>query len=168
LGTLDAVRKAYERHKERLLTVAFGLTGDRAAAEDVVHDVFARVLQNSSWPSGQGAQCRYLVVCVRNQALDWLRYRKRHRTESSKPPEISSDVEGPGAAAARQEQTHAALHAVNELPGDLREVIVLRIWGGLAFRQIARLQGIGKSTAHERYNRALAEVEMHLTGRSPT
>jgi len=167
LDTLDALRRAYERHKKRLLTMAVALTGDRGAAEDVVHDVFARLLQSSSWPSGKSSLRRYLVVCVRNQALDWLRYRKRHRTDPPDPSEMLSQVEGPAAGAVRDEEANAVLEAVDALPEDLREVLVLKIWGELPFRHIARLQGIGKSAAHERYNRALAEVRKRLTGARP-
>lgn len=167
MDTLDALRRAYERHKSRLFTTAFALTGDQGAAEDVVHDVFARLLQNSSWPRRTSSLRRYLVVCVRNQALDWLRYRKRHRTDPPNPSEIVSELDGPAAVAAREEEANAALHALDALPEDLREVLVLKIWGELPFRHIARLQGIGKSAAHERYNRALAEVQKRLTGAKP-
>lgn len=167
MDTVDALRRAYERHKKRLLTMAFALTGDQGAAEDAVHDVFARLLQNSSWPRRKSSLRRYLVVCVRNQALDWLRYRKRHRTDPPDPSEILSEVQDPAAAAAREEEANAALDALGGLPHDLREVLVLKIWGELPFRHIARLQGIGKSAAHERYNRALAEVHKRLTGARP-
>jgi RNA polymerase sigma-70 factor (ECF subfamily) len=167
LDTLDVVRRAYERHKKRLLTMAVALTGDHGAGEDIVHDVFAGLLHSRACPCSRSSLGRYLVVCARNRAIDWLRARKRHRIDSSDPSELSSGADDSAAVAVRKEEANAALEAVGALPQDLREVLVLRIWGGLSFRHIARLQGIGKSAAHERYNRALAEVQKQLTGRIP-
>jgi len=39
-GCKDSLRQMYETHKDHLLTLARSLTGDRSAAEDIVHDVF--------------------------------------------------------------------------------------------------------------------------------
>ena len=166
MDTLEAVRRAYQAHKKRLFTIAVALTGDRAAAEDVVHDVFAQLIQSTSWPRGDNSLAKYLVVCARNRALDWLRARRRHRSELVDLRELRSQEADPAEAAARQQELEAALEAVAHLPEDLRDVLVLRIWGGLPFRRIAELQAIGKSAAHDRYERALEEVAKLLTGRS--
>ena len=76
----NAFDDAYAIHKDRLLTLATGITGDRHAADDVMHDVFATLL-NETWRLGNGTDVMgFLVVSVRNGALDVLRRRTRRRS----------------------------------------------------------------------------------------
>jgi RNA polymerase sigma-70 factor (ECF subfamily) len=52
-----------------------------------------------------------------------------------------------------------------ELPLQLREVIVARLWGGLTFEDIARLAGCSLPTAHRRYQTGLTQLRERLEGR---
>ena len=51
---------------------------------------------------------------------------------------------------------------LEELPAEQREVVVAHVWGGLAFRQIGDLTGTSDSTAHRRYQAALAAIRKRL------
>src|SRR5262249_25672525 len=54
-----------------------------------------------------------------------------------------------------------------ELPLELREVIVARLWGGLTFEAVAALAGCSVPTAHRRYQAGLAQLRERLQGRWP-
>jgi RNA polymerase sigma-70 factor (ECF subfamily) len=56
----------------------------------------------------------------------------------------------------------AAVVILEELPQLEREVVVARIWGGLTFQQIGELIGATDSTAHRRYESALAALRQKL------
>ena len=62
--------------------------------------------------------------------------------------------------AERQASVEAAL---GQLPGDQREVVVMKIWGGLTFAQIAEALGVPLNTAASRYRYALQRLEAELS-----
>ena len=55
-----------------------------------------------------------------------------------------------------------AARALEALPGEKREVVVARIWGGLTFEEIAEFADISSSEAHRRYEAALAVLRKSL------
>src|SRR3954464_6879856 len=104
-----------------------------ADAEDVVQEAFVRF-----WRSRQRATdpTAYLYACVKNCALEWQRGRKRQarREEAAARPEAERLFVGPLEQDERRAVIEAALH---KLPENQREVLVMKIWGGLTFPQIA-------------------------------
>ena len=159
-----AFEEAYLAHKDRLLTLATALTGDRSAGEDVVHDVFASLIEEP-WRLGNRKKLfAFLAVCTRNRALDNRRKRGREArlggAQRAQRPNTAPD--DPVQQVAEREENEALLAMVSRLPGDLREAVTLRIWGQLTFAQIAELYGITKSTAHARYRQALEELRIKL------
>ena len=56
----------------------------------------------------------------------------------------------------------AAVQALEELPGEVREVIVARLWGGLTLEQIASAAECSASTAHRRYKAGIAALRERL------
>ncbi len=165
----ESLEKAYVAHKDRLLTLATALTGDRGAAEDVVHDVFASLIEQPRRVRGGRNLAAFLSVCARNRALDWLRARKRRATPQAVEavPANNPGRDDPVERASRREEEEILLAMVGGLPQELREVLALRIWGGLGFREIADLRGVAKSTAHARYRQALRNMRTQFSQRTP-
>ena len=165
LDDRKAFEQAYIAHKDRLLTLAMALTGDRSAAEDVVHDVFARLIREPRRLRDEGRLSAFLAVCTRNRALDgWRRKGREEVVSGTEAMRHGSPVShNPAEQAARAEEQEVLLSMVSTLPGNLREVLTLRMWGELTFEEIAGLQGTTKSTAHARYRQALAELRARLT-----
>jgi RNA polymerase sigma factor (sigma-70 family) len=169
LGRKAVFEDLYSSHKDRLLTIAAALVGDRATAEDVVHDVFASVLRNGRWLRKGACSPAFLAVCVRNRAVDVLRRRKRRAQPSRNGSDGRPDLHlcDPADQAAQREEAEAIVGLVSRLPGDLREVVALRIWGEMGFDEIAQAQGTSKSTAHSRYSQALDRLRVGLTKGDP-
>ncbi len=160
-GHRGAVACVYREHKDRLVTLAAALTGDRYAAEDVVHDVFRQLINDGAGLREKSNLHAYLSVCTRNRAIDIVR---RQRTRKLDVVSASSlpEVDDPAEQAAEREETVAVLQAVNELPSEQREVLSLHIWGDLPFDEIGRLQGISKGAAYARYRKALEALRTKL------
>ncbi|MGB2808634.1 MAG: RNA polymerase sigma factor, partial [Sedimentisphaerales bacterium] len=76
-GSKDAMRRIYEKYKDYLLTLARALLGEKAAAEDIVHDVFVCFAQSVEKFQLTGNLRNYLATCVRNLAIDTIRLRKQ-------------------------------------------------------------------------------------------
>ena len=126
-------------------------------AEDVVQEAFIRF-----WRSRQQAAdpSAYLFTCVKNAANEWHRGRGRRarREEAVARPEAEL-FHGPQAQQERRAMIEAAL---GRLPEAQREVLVMKIWGGLTFPQVAEALAIPANTAASRYRYALDRLREEL------
>ena len=66
-GSREALRAIYDKYADYLLTVAMNLTGDVAAAEDAVQDVFVRLTESGRTWTLNGSLKAYLARCVVNR-----------------------------------------------------------------------------------------------------
>lgn len=164
-GSRAALRLLYESHKDRLFTLACGLLGDAAGAEDAVHDVFlgfVESLHNYHVNGGLGA---YLAASVANRARDRLRAVKRHAVKEAEIDSGGERCEPPEARAILQEETHRLELALAELPYEQREAVLLHLQSDLNFQKIAELQGVSLRTAQGRYRYGMEKLRSLLTSR---
>ena len=147
-----------DQHLAALILLARQWVPSHADAEDVVQEAFVRFWRSRQRVSDPAA---YVYACVKTVALDWQRSRKRQswREEAAARPEAETWFAGP----LEQRERRAAIEAaLRTLPESQREVLVLRIWGGLSFPQIAAVLQIGSDTAKSRSRYALARLREQL------
>jgi RNA polymerase sigma-70 factor (ECF subfamily) len=147
-----------ERHGAALVLLARQRVASRADAEDVVQEAFVRF-----WRSRHRADdpTAYLYTCVQRCASNWQRSRERRsrREGVAARPEAEAVLSGPP----EQEERRAAIEAVlRRLPEAQREVLVMKVWGGLSFPQIAEALQISANTAASRYRYALTKLRERL------
>ena len=70
-GSRQALTRIYEKYKADLLLLAMALLNDKAAAEDVVHDVFVSFVRNLDGFRLTGSLKGYLLTCTANHARNW-------------------------------------------------------------------------------------------------
>ncbi len=153
----------YLEHKDRLLTVAAAIVRERGLAEDVLHDVFARLALKPQALARARRPAAYLAKCVRNEAL--LKLRRRKSIEQNVEAEHWQPARkraGPAETAERCEEKERLMALVGEMPVESREVLALRIWGKLGFREIAETTGMTKSTVYDRYRRAIETLRREM------
>ncbi len=129
-----------------------------ADAEDALQDGFVRF-----WKSRDKANdiTAFLFACVRSAAMDLSRSGRRRKVhEAAAAPaeqadELFDNIE-------RQELSHAIEAALQTLPAEQREVLVMKIWGELTFAQIAAALEIKPDTAASRYRYALERLQTAL------
>jgi RNA polymerase sigma factor (sigma-70 family) len=131
------------------------------APDDVVQEAFVRLAALQSAPADPVA---WLYRAVRNGAISSNRSDRRRRRRESVA--ASSEWFLPGQGTALDGATAAS--AVETLPAEEREVVVAHLWGGLTFEQIAVITGVSSSTAHRRYQAALAALRERLGVPCPT
>jgi RNA polymerase sigma-70 factor (ECF subfamily) len=150
------------RHGPALVLLARQWTATHADAEDVVQEAFVRFWRVRHRAADPAA---YLYGCVKRTALDWQRGRTRRakREEAAARPEGEPLFAGPAEQAERRAAIAAAL---GTLPADQREVLVMKVWGGLTFPQIADALGVPANTAASRYRYALARLREQLAEES--
>lgn len=161
-GCKDSLRRIYETHKDHLLTLARGMTGDRNRAEDIVHDVFVAFARNVPTLRLSTSLKGYLSVSVCNRARDLHRTEIRHRLDESQVPRGPAELVAPDARASQAELTGRLRVALEQVPLDQREVLLLRTQVGLSFEEIARHQGISANTARGRYRYGIDKLRSLL------
>jgi RNA polymerase sigma-70 factor (ECF subfamily) len=164
-GRPEVLHHVYDKYRTDLLTLAMALLGDLAAAEDVVQDVFLSLLRLSGRLQFTGSLKGYLATCVVNGARNVIRAHKRHPTgELDEADPIPAQDIRPDEAAFLEEQLDQLKWALGQLPYEQREVLVLRVYGQITFKEIARQQGIPTNTALGRYRYAIDRLRSMLDG----
>jgi RNA polymerase sigma-70 factor, ECF subfamily len=140
-----------------LLLFARQWTRSTADAEDVVQEAFVRF-----WRKQHGIGNRALLYSmVRSIALDfWRRDSRRARRESDIVAESERSVQPKFTI--EDESQQALVAAVELLPDEQREVLVMKVWNELTFAEIANVLGISQNTAASRYRYALGALKKNL------
>lgn len=129
--------------------------------EDVVQEAFLALARQKAVPERPVA---WLHRAVRNAAIDASRRWKRRRNRE----EQAAEPEAWFATADDALDARRAAELLAELDEETREVLVARIWGGLTFDEICRLQGGSLTTIHRRYHAGLARLQARLESPCPT
>jgi len=153
------LERIYRDHRQGLFTLALSITGCPDLAEDAVHDAVVRLWRSEKKPGGDPVA--YVFASVRNAALDQMRRRKPPAAAVSV---FDSEWSDPVLAAQSGEQGQLVRRAVEALPPDQRQTVVLRIHAGLTFRQIAETLGEPLQTVASRYRRALERIKETIEG----
>jgi RNA polymerase sigma-70 factor (ECF subfamily) len=151
-------------HLDAAYNLARWLTGNNHDAEDVVQEASMRALQYFGGFHGGTGRTWFLAI-VRNTCFTWLeKHRKREPTAAFDEDIHSPATEGaePPALLIRAED-HELLHqALEEMPAEFREMIVLRELEGLSYKEIAGVAGIPVGTVMSRLARARERLQQRL------
>ncbi len=160
-------RRAYEAHRPSMLMAANRVLRDPAAAEDVVQDVFMHLWRKpGSFDASRGTLGSYLTMMARSRALDRWRTRsvrqdavERSAQERLAEPAIAEDAAEP---VIRRDSSRRVLGALEHLPGDQREAVLLAFGKGLTAREIASASGVPLGTAKSRVRLGLQRARAEL------
>jgi len=163
-GSRAALCRIYEKYYDYLLTVATALLNDVNTAEDVVHDSFVKLSESAHLLNPRRSLKWYLVACVSNRARDQIRGRRRKAVSLDGSLPLQSEAYEPASAAIRNEQMKIISDALEQLPYEQREVVVLHTRGRMTFKAIAKLQQVSVRTIHSRYRYGLDKLKTLLNG----
>ena len=159
-GDADALGLLYDRYGRVVFGVLHALLPSPEAAEEVVQDAFHAVWQRArDYDSSRGSVRTWLLAIARNAAIDWRRTRGK-RGERERPLEDASEHADPSAEelverAVRSESVRAALNA---LPAEQREVVVLAYYLGYTQEEIARRTRAPVGTVKGRARLAMSKL----------
>jgi RNA polymerase sigma-70 factor (ECF subfamily) len=128
-----------------------------ADAEDIVQEAFVRFWRQNRDVANRGL----LYATVRSVALDLIRRDSRRARREAEAYSDSERWVDPQFAADDESQRLLAT-ALNRLPHEQREVLVMKIWNDLTFAEIGEGLGISQNTAASRYRYALASLKKDL------
>ncbi len=148
-------------HLDAAYTLARYLTRNGADAQDVVQDAALRALKyfgGFRGTTGSDGRAWFLAI-VRNTAYTWRHQRHRNVLVTEFNEELHSDHVAPTDQAAAMDLQQA----VDALPLEFREVIVLRELEGLSYKEISDVTGVPVGTVMSRLSRARKRLQEALT-----
>lgn len=154
--------RAVLRHLDAAHKLARYLTGNAADADDVVQETFLRALRHFHGFAGDDART-WLLIIVRNVSYDFLRKNRHGRFISiDDVPETGALSTQPSDVVEQQLDWTRVEEAMQLLPVEFREVIVLREVEGLSYAEIGEITGIAAGTVMSRLSRARKRLKSML------
>ncbi|MFK7990744.1 MAG: RNA polymerase sigma factor [Sandaracinaceae bacterium] len=175
-GDATAFEELVRRYERPLYNFILRSVRRRERADELLQDVFMKVVQRSSDFKGNSKFSTWLYTIARNLCIDHSRKMvfRRHKSLDA-PGRSGPGDEGPTllertaggaetdrAAIAKNLQSRIAA-AVDELPDDQREVFLLRQVDGLAFKEIASILEVPENTVKSRMRYALERLQRGLS-----
>ena len=158
-------RPIYNETMILLFKVSWRIVNDEDAAEDIVHDSYIKASEKKmSFPTMNDAKF-WLIRVVKNASLNYALRKKRERTAYQKALYEDRRQQTSGETdLLRQETQKIALAALEKLPKTLKEVIILREYGDLNYKEIGKVLGITEGNVKIRMFRAREQLEKLIGG----
>ena len=152
-------------HLDAAYNLARWLTRNDADAEDVAQEACLRAFKYFGGFHG-GDSRAWLLTIVRNTCYTWLQQNRAHELTTVFDEETHS-VEGdnPEMKLLERADTQSLKKALEELPTEFREVVILRELEGLSYKEIAGIADVPIGTVMSRLARARKRLQLYLTNR---
>jgi RNA polymerase sigma factor (sigma-70 family) len=161
-GSTDALRRIYEKYKDELLALAVALSNDRTMAEDALHDVFVSFARYSGKLKLRTSLKSYLSSCIANRVRNLKHVKSQPAVQLKQVGDFSKDCDRPDRQAMSAELYRQIEQAMEQLPYDQRETIILHLQSGMRFRTIAESQNVSINTIQSRYRYGLDKLRQIL------
>lgn len=169
-GNANAFEMLFNRHQSRLYTAIYFIVKDRDEAEDILQDVFIRVvntIRNGKYKE-EGKFIHWIGRMAHNLAID------RYRQNQSRPKTLLQDdkaaldtlrfAEESVEAKQTTMETYAHLRdLIRTLPEEQRRVLIMRHYLKMSFQEIADRTGVSINTALGRMRYALIHLKKKMT-----
>jgi RNA polymerase sigma-70 factor (ECF subfamily) len=162
-GDVAKMAVLFERHHRGLFRYFVSLNRNRELSEDLVQDVFFRMLRyRASYDSNQSFTA-WMYQIARNANVDQVQKRKAEVVGidefEDRRPEPASEAPGPEEAVAKGQDIALLKRALDRLPADKKEILVLSRFQDMKYEQIAEVLGCEVGTVKVRVFRAIRALE---------
>lgn len=164
-GDCAAFETLYGRHRGGLFRFVLRQVRDQGIAEELFQDVWHKVINARSRYQPQARFSTWLYTLAHNRLNDHWRAR-RHRPDAPDDAEARvlgmSDASTPERELSEFEQRRRLQLAMEDLPPDQREVLLLRLEQELSLEEIASITGTGRETVKSRLRYAMDKLRTRL------
>lgn len=164
-GDESALSVLIDRHQSKIFGFIYSKIGDRDTTDDVFQDTFIKVIKTlkSNNYNEEGKFLPWVMRIAHNLVIDHFRKSKKmplfRETEEFSIFSIMSDQSLSMENQLITEQVELDLkRLIDELPSDQREVVLMRMYQDLSFKEIAELTGVSINTALGRMRYALLNM----------
>jgi RNA polymerase sigma factor (sigma-70 family) len=166
-GDVDKLSLLFERHHVALYNFFLRMTGKKEISEDMVQDVFFRMLKYRHTYRGDGKFSNWMFHIARNVQFDYFKKKQRQDFRDFDELELISDNPTPGEAAEQNQDNELIHSALMKLAVEKREVLVLSRFQNKKYEEIAEMLDCKVGTIKARVFRAikdLREIYFQLSG----
>ena len=168
-GDAEAFGEIVRRWERRIFALTYGMLGREEDARDATQETFLAAFRNLRGFRGEAKVSSWLHRIAVNQCITRQR-RTKVRGESALDEEHEKEAStfatplsfSPARVAEDRQQTMAVRRAINSLPIELRQVVVMKEFEELTFREIADALDLPLSTVKSRLYTALKQLQMRL------
>ena len=157
---LDRFERVMLPHLDAAYNLARWLVGSATDADDVVQEACLRALEFFDGFRGEDGRA-WLLAILRNTCYDWLRKNRRSAQFATPVDDLSWAVDsapGPEEEQLRSADREMVRRGIECLPAEYREVLVLREFEGMSYKQIARVTDVPIGTVMSRLARARRQL----------
>lgn len=168
-GDLDQLSILFERYNKTLFNFFLRLTSNRAISEDLVQEVFLRILKYRHTYRGDGKFTNWMFHISRNAHVDFFKKQNREQQFTENDPEPVSEDSNPDERLEASQDAALLRVALTKLPIEKREVLVLSRFHNMKYEDIAEIQSCQVGTIKARVHRAIKELRdiyFELSGES--
>src|SRR5215213_7350240 len=164
-GDAEAFGEIVRRWERRIFALTYGMLGGEEDARDATQETFLAAFRNLRGFRGDAKVSSWLHRIAVNQCITRQR-RAKVRSESSLDEEVAEFslpvTHSPASVVEGRQETLAVRRAINSLPVELRQVVIMKEFEELTFREIADVLDLPLSTVKSRLYTALKQLQMRL------
>ena len=165
-GDAEAFGELVHRWERRIFALTYGMLGREEDARDATQETFLAAFRNLRGFRGEAKVSSWLHRIAVNQCISRQR-RSKVRSESALEEEHETSfatpfAHSPAHVVEGRQETAAVRRAINSLPVELRQVVVMKEFEELTFREIADALELPLSTVKSRLYTALKQLQMRL------
>jgi RNA polymerase sigma-70 factor (ECF subfamily) len=153
---------AVARFRRKVFHIAYKFTGKHDEAEDLTQEIFLKVFRSLDKFNRDADFSTWLSSVARNYCIDHYRASKREKevvVEDALAYDLAPASSGnPYRALEDQDRRSLVRHGLAQLPGKLREAVVLRDLQGLSYQELATRLALTEGTVKSRTNRGREEL----------
>ena len=158
-GEVGKLGILFERHHIALYNYFLRQTGRRDASEDLVQEVFLRMLKYRQGYRGESRFTVWMYRIARNSWVDYFKKAKREMPWDDGMEEPVSDEATPSENFEENQKLAQLRAALAKLPPEKREVLVLSRYQNMKYEEIAELLGCAVGTVKARVHRAIKDLK---------
>jgi RNA polymerase sigma-70 factor (ECF subfamily) len=171
-GEIEAFDELFQRYRRRILAYVYGQINDHGKAEDITQECFVKLTAKIETIKPEKGVSAWLYRVARNMAYDFMRHRRfevlpgDEFIEKEREDNTESDSSAPDEYTMQHEQKQSVEAAMLLLSPKERDVLTLRFYGDLTFREIASVVKRPLGTVLWQTRRSLEKLERILADRS--
>ncbi len=167
-GESSAWEELVIRYSRRVYNVAYQFTGRHEEAEDLTQEIFLKIYRSLSTFDLDAAFLPWLIRVSKNMCVDHYRKRRRERLlvhgNWEKITNVACTRSDPYQKVFSRERRAILLRGLEQIPSDLKAVVILRDLQGLTYQEISEATSLPEGTVKSRLNRGRLELARFIRG----
>jgi len=157
-GNLDFFTDLYNLYVRKIYEFTYFKTHHKQIAEDLTGEIFLKALENfNKYDIKKGRFSSWVYSIARNTIIDYYRTKKyEYNIEDAWDLSAKDDV---GLDIENKEKIEKVRHYLNTLSSEQRDIIILRVWNGLSYREIAEIMGKTEANCKMIFSRAVGKIQ---------